>query len=282
MATERMRRGAMVVLAVGQVIASVLANLFGGAFTTSDRPGEPAIVPAGWAFSIWGLIMLLSVGWAVWADRAAPREDTVARLVSPLLVVFAGFSAWIAAAELEPVWTTVAVFAVMLGGLLVACRIALAQHGVIRAWSRTGRWLTWTLLGLYTGWSSVAIWLNLTTALATSGAPISGVAGVAGQLAVLVAAVVTAVTLLRFGRRAPVLALSAAAAVTWAFVGATVGAGAAGEPLLATAAGVGTATTVAAALLVLRAGRRATPAAPSPGRRPPSVAHASVDPGTAS
>ncbi|MDD7966185.1 hypothetical protein [Actinomycetospora lemnae] len=253
--TARWRRSVLVVLAVGQLVSSGLANLFGGAFTTSDRPGEPAIVPAGWAFSIWGLIMLLSLGWAVWADRAAPSDDpaddTVDRLVTPLLLVFAGFSAWIASAEVEPVWATVVVFVVMLAGLLVACRVALARHDVVRTWSRTGRWLLWTLLGLYTGWSSVAIWLNLTTALVASGAPVTGAIGVAGQLGVLAAAVATAATLVQRARRVPGLALSGAAAVTWAFAGATVGAAAAGEPLLALAAGIGTGLVAGLALALL-------------------------------
>jgi len=53
----------------------------------------------------------------------------------------------------------------------------------------------------------VAIWLNLTTALAFSGAPVSGTAGVVGQLAVL--------------------------------AGAVLGASGAGEPVLAAAAGAG-------------------------------------------
>jgi len=39
----------------------------------------------------------------------------------------------------------------------------------------------------------VAIWLNLTTALAFSGAPVTRTAGVVGQLAVLAGATATAV-----------------------------------------------------------------------------------------
>jgi hypothetical protein len=237
----RWPRVALVVLAVGQLVSSALSNLFGGSFTTSDRPGEPAIVPAGWTFSIWGVITLLSVAWAVWLERASPRgsDDPASRLVGPLLVVFAGFSVWLAAAEIEPVWTTLVVFLVMLAGLLVSCRIALIHDRRIRTWSPTGRWLLWTMLGLYTGWSSVAIWLNLTTALAASGAPITGALGVAGQAGVLVAAVATGVALVWRARPVPALAGSGAVAITWAFAGAVVGAVGAGEPLLAALAGIG-------------------------------------------
>jgi hypothetical protein len=255
---DRWPRVVLVVLAVGQLVSSALSDLFGGAFTTSDRPGEPAIVPPGWTFSIWGVIILLSIGWAVWADRTLPRPgaDPASRLVAPLLVVFAGFSVWLAAAELEPVWSTLVVFVVMLAGLLIACRVALAEHRVIRTWSLAGRWLSWTLLGLYTGWSCVAVWLNLTTALVASGAPVTGALGVAGQAAVLVAAVVTGVSLVWRGRAVAPMALVGDAAITWALAGAAVGAWGAGEPLLAAVAGVGTGVAVVAGLLVLIRARR--------------------------
>lgn len=276
---RRWPRRVLVVLAAGQVVSSTLSNLFGGAFTTADRPGEPPIVPVGWTFSIWGVIMLLSLGWALWAERVAPRagrrsseDDVSAQLARPLLVVFAGFSAWIAAAEIEPVWATLVVFVLMLAGLLAAGRIALAQHDAIRRWSPTGRLLLWTLLGLYTGWSSVAIWLNLTTALTTSGAPITGALGVAGQLAVLAAAVATAVALLVRARRAPVLALSGAGAVVWAFVGSSVGAATQGEPALAVAALVGTAIVVAAAVVSVVARPRSRG-----GRSRPATVHGAAE-----
>lgn len=233
---RRLRRSALVVLAVGQVVSSLLSGAFGGAFTTADRVGEPPIVPAGWTFSIWGLVELLSLGWAVWAARTtAPGAELRDRLALPLMVVFAGFSAWIAAAEIEPTWATVVVFGVMLAGLLRALGIALDHQPDIAAWSPLGRGLLWGLLGVYTGWSSIAIWVNLTTAFAGSGAPISGPLAVLAQLAVLAGAVTTALVLIRYTRGL----LTYAAAVTWAFFGVVFGAAGAGQFVLATAAGVG-------------------------------------------
>jgi hypothetical protein len=248
------RRWALLGLAVAQVVAPVLSQRFGGTFTTADRAGEPPIVPPGWAFSIWGLVEVLSLGYAVWALPAhRPDPELRDRLARPLLVVFAGFTAWLAAAEIEPLWATVVVFLVMLGGLLRALQVALAEREAIGRWRPLPRALLWGTLGVYTGWSSVAVWLNLTTGLAGSGAPISGPAGTAGQLAILAGAAATAVALLRWtGGLLPY-----AAAVAWAFTGAIVGAADAGEPVLSGAAAVGLAVVLAATVAQRRAAPRA-------------------------
>jgi hypothetical protein len=50
-------------------------------------------------------------------------------------------------------------------------------------------------LGLYTGWTSIAIWLNLATRMAGSGAPLTGTACTLGQLAILLGATATAAVL---------------------------------------------------------------------------------------
>jgi hypothetical protein len=114
-------------------------------------------------------------------------------------------------------------------------RRALAARAEIRGWGRYGAGVFGVLVGLYLGWTSIAVWLNLTTALAASGAPLDGPVGVGGQLAILVGATATAVTLVGWTRAQPAYV----AAVLWAFVGAVVGAAGAGQPLLAAAAAAG-------------------------------------------
>ena len=98
----------------------MLSQLFGGTFFNSDPASEPPIVPPGWAFSIWGLVEVLSLAYAIWALPAhRPDPELRNRLARPLVAVFAGFSLWLAAAEIEPRWSTLAVFLVMLGGLSI-------------------------------------------------------------------------------------------------------------------------------------------------------------------
>ncbi|SEP75447.1 hypothetical protein [Microlunatus flavus] len=251
---------ALVVLAVGQVVAGGLVSLADSPLMQPDRPGEPAITPPGYAFAIWGVIELLSLGLALWLPwfRRRAEEAGVAvvdALTRALLVVFAGFSVWLVASVAEPVWATLAVFLVMGVALVLGLSVAVRGRGEIASWSPLGRALVWGTLGLYAGWSTVAIWLNLTTALAFSGAPVSGTPGVVGQLAVLAGATATAVVVLLRTRGL----LPYAAAVAWALVGATLGAAGAGQPLLAVAAAVGL-VVVLATTAVLRLRRAQRPA----------------------
>jgi hypothetical protein len=242
----RWRRRLLVVVTIGQAVGSGLVSTFGGAFTTADRAGEPPIVPPGGAFAIWSVIIALSIGYAVWAasDRR-PDPALRDRLTTPLLVTGIGFSAWLVAAELEPTWTTLVIFLVMLAALLRALGYAVQQRAAIRTWSPLARLLLWGTLGLYTGWSSVAIWLNLTTALVGSGAPTTTPAAVTGQVAILAGAVGTAVAITWFSRGL----LTYVATIAWALGGVVVSTVQEGYPLLATTAAVGLAVVVAVAVV---------------------------------
>ena len=230
----------MFVLAVGQVVAPVLFYASGSDALDSGRPGEAPIVPAGYAFSIWGLIVVLALGYAVWQLRPEQREQRLLDdLAWPLAGVFAGFSIWLVfAAVPTPAaqWATVVVFVAMLGGLLRALQVVLERSELLRRGSRTGRWLTLGTVGTYTGWTAAAVWVNLTTAASGSGAPVSGPAGTAAQLAVLAGATATVNAIAWWTRGlAPF-----AAAAAWAFVGVAIGATQQGQGVLATAAVAGT------------------------------------------
>ncbi|MFE2579780.1 hypothetical protein [Streptomyces sp. NPDC059378] len=237
-------RATLLALAVGQLLSPVFSQIYGGAFTTADRPGDPPIVPVGWAFSIWLVVELLCLAYAAWAlPEHRPDPDVRVALARPLSVVYAGFTCWLIAAEFEPVWTTVVVFAVMVTGLLKSLGIALRHRRDIARWPRLPRVLLWWMLGIYAGWSTVAVWINFTTALAGSGMPITGSVGVAAQLLVLAAATTTAVLVSRWTQGLLPYVLAA----SWALLTAALGAAAAGEPLLTAAAAAGLAVTVAAA-----------------------------------
>ncbi|MFL6045887.1 MAG: hypothetical protein ACJ72M_12300 [Propionibacteriaceae bacterium] len=218
-AGARLWRRLLVLAAVGQAVSSAVVSVFGGAFTTADRAGEPLIVPPGGTFIIWNVIIALSIGYAIWAEPdQRPNLALRNRLARPLLVTCIGFSVWLAAAELEPIWSTLVVFLIMLAALLRALTYAQEERATIRAWSPLAQGLLWGTLGLYTGWSSVAVWLNLSTALVGSGLPITTPAAIVGQAAILAGAVGTAVAITWF---TPGL-LPYVAAVTWALGGAIV------------------------------------------------------------
>jgi hypothetical protein len=109
-AGARLWRPLLVVAAVGQAVSSAVVSAFGGTFTTADRAGEPLIVPPGGTFIIWNVIIALSIGYAIWAESdQRPNLALRNRLARPLLVTCIGFTVWLAAAELEPIWSTLIV-----------------------------------------------------------------------------------------------------------------------------------------------------------------------------
>lgn len=241
---------AMLFFAVGQLISPVFNALLGGSFTSENRNGEPPLTPAGYTFSIWFVIEVVSVAFAIFAvrHRRVADRDLIDRLAVPLLVVFAGFSVWLLAAEIEPVWSTLVVIVIMFVALVRALRIALAERSRIAAWPGWGKALLWWTLGLYTGWISVAMWLNLTTAFAGAGAPVTGTLGLTAQIATLAGALGTAVIILAWtGGLLPY-----AIAICWGLIGAIVGTLEAGQPALTIAAAVGLAIVVVATLVFRR------------------------------
>jgi hypothetical protein len=223
---------ALAVLALGQVISPVVFAATGNDLAAGESAQLP-ITPAGYAFTIWTLIQLLSLGYAAWAALTTEEgADLRRRLAAPLAVVFAGFTLWLVAAAVEPAWWTLAIFVVMLGALVRALSVALAHRAEIAAWRPLGRTLLWGLLGAYTGWTSIAAWVNLGASAVDSGAPVAGTAAFVGQLAVLSGATATGAALAWWTRGL----LPYAAATAWALVGAAVGAQQAGVPALGVAA----------------------------------------------
>jgi hypothetical protein len=228
-------------LAVAQALSPGILAL-SGSDALSSSGQEPAITPAGYAFAIWGLICALSLGLSIWfVAGGRARNPLAAALSRPRCVVFAGFSIWLALASLGWTWGTAVVLATMLVGRVRALTFAVGHKGDIAEGCTTGRALLWATLGAYTGWTSVAVWVNLAAALAQSGAPLARSAATLWQLAVLAGAAATVVLVI--SRAAGLWAC--AAGCVWALVAAAVGAAQQQAPVLAAAAGAAVVLTLA-------------------------------------
>ncbi|AYA38335.1 hypothetical protein D3Y59_15565 [Hymenobacter oligotrophus] len=119
------------------------------------------LTPAGWAFSIWGLIFLSEAIYAVWqllpAQRNNPLPDAVAR---PLAVANLAAAAWVVCFGYELIALCTALMLLTLGALVLAYgrarRLVLAgQSAKLSSWP----------VSLFMGWISVATVINLTLAL---------------------------------------------------------------------------------------------------------------------
>jgi len=114
------------------------------------RQEDPPVQPAGYAFSIWGVIylwLLVSAGFGVW--RRADDPDWAA-MRAPLIASLAMGSVWLAIALQSPVYAS----------LLIWAMLATALGALIRAPRQDG-WLAAGPVGLYAGWLSAASVVSL-------------------------------------------------------------------------------------------------------------------------
>ncbi len=172
-------------------------------FTPGQFPvpqDNPPVQPAGWAFSIWGVIyiwLIVATGFGAVARPYARDWD----LCRPSVLMTLGIGVfWIPVANLSVPWATAMIWA-MLAFAVLAMLLS----------PRADRWLMAEPLGLYAGW--------LTAASSVSVGLILGGYGVVGeQAAALIGlALALAIALAVQNRRPGILAYPAA--VIWALSG---------------------------------------------------------------
>ena len=199
---NRLKPALVLLMALAFGLSPLLTPDFRGYDATQFpvRLDAPAILPAGYAFAIWGLIYLwlvLHAGFGLWKRAGDPAWDGVR---APLILSLAVGAIWLFVAVRDPLWASVLI-AVMLAGALAA---------LLRAPAAPDRWLLLAPLAIYAGWLSAATGVSLGVLLAGFGwLPDTGAAVV--MLGVVLALAVA--VQLRLGR-APEYGLT----VVWALV----------------------------------------------------------------
>lgn len=158
------------------------------------------VQPAGWAFSIWGLIYLWLIAgsaWGLW--KASDNPDWQAMRMPLLISLFVG-TFWIAAANASPTLATVMIIVMAVAAIIAFLH---AGHGA-------PFWLVGPV-GLYAGWLTAAT--GVAIAVLLSGYGIMS----AGPAAILLILAVLAVALWVQSRRPAALTYSIA--VGWALIG---------------------------------------------------------------
>jgi hypothetical protein len=223
----------LLVMSLAQAAAPAVF-FFDGFARPAGRPPTP-IVPADYAFTIWGLIYGLSVAYAVQQFVAANRAPPRARWAAAVL--FALSSAWLAFARYGPLWLTVPVIAIMLA--LAAYLVIAVAHRAMP--NLAEKWISLALFGLYAGWLTVALFANFTEVAFDLGFSFLGLSMVAWTLLSLAAATALACGIAVAARGNWLYA----AAILWAFAAILVAN--ASSP---SAGVVGTAIAIAAALVL--------------------------------
>jgi hypothetical protein len=215
---HRTWRYAVLVLAVGQPVSSLLFDLLSDEMMQSGPEFSPLIPPGPW-FAIWGLIIVASIAWAIAQVRPStirPATSIRDRLAAPLAVVFAGFALWLATAAFgqdNPLGLVV--FVVYLVAFVVAWRRVVAARDEIASWNVIERGLLYLTMGVYSGWVSMAFFVQIGTVVQGAGAPYDTEWGITWQALVLAAAAGLAVLFAVVSRGSIVYALT----VTYALIG---------------------------------------------------------------
>ena len=188
----------------------------GGALSATATP----IAPDGPAFSIWGVIYLGLVAYAVWqflpAQSAAVRHRKLGYWIAASLVLNA---AWILSVQYDQLWLSLPVIVALLlvlGRTFVLC-LRFRPNGPADALVTDGT------VGLYLGWVSIATAANATAVLVAAGFTGFGIDPDVWAVAVLAVAALVGVVIALVGRGRIAPALSLSWGLAWVAVGRLAG-----------------------------------------------------------
>jgi len=243
------RRWIVLACAVFSVVAAYgqMATGLGQTPQEFSADSDATLRVAGYAFSIWGLIYL---GLLVYAVRQALPQTgeslLIQRLGWPSAAALLGIGWWIFASAFDWEWATVVL---IFGSLFVLLIPLLMNAGAIRALPRTDRdrWMVVWPLAMLAGWLTVASPVNLLTILTGNEAlPSSPSPTVWAMLAVAI------VTLTALGVTASLRTLAFALPVAWGLLGAFVAEQERNGPLAYAALAASIAVLVGAVILTFR------------------------------
>ncbi|MGY1841381.1 MULTISPECIES: hypothetical protein [unclassified Modestobacter] len=206
---------AVAVTAVAQVVGSPLGTALAGRSVGDVSDQDRSLVtPAGWAFSIWGVLFAGALAWAVYQALPAQRAREVHRRTGwPLAVAFAGNTVWEIVYPQGGVGQYVA--QVLIFGITAATAVAYVRLQSVPA-AGLDRLLPRATTGLLLGWLTVASVANVGSTGVALGISPSTLAAQAWAVAalVLVAGVASVVLLGSYAAGGPF-----AAAVVWGLLG---------------------------------------------------------------
>ncbi|QMW66376.1 MFS transporter [Mumia sp. ZJ1417] len=236
----------VLVAAIVQVVTPAVQALGDLGAPPSSQGDDLLITPSGYTFSIWSLVYLLTIAYAI-AVLVKRATGTVAsgRLLGDLALLYLGASLWIVASAFEWSWITAVILLVMVVIAVDAAHVAAARTPDTEA----PTWLTRlarATTGLYAGWVTAAGGLNVCTALVADGDFDGMETSWQVWALALVALVAVGFSALIGG------SIAYAAALVWALVGVVVAVRDTSGALVATAVVAAIAIVAVNALLLLR------------------------------
>ena len=215
---DKLRQWLNVLALLGMITANALANIipFNGQTTgeISDR-FDVYFVPAGYVFSIWGLIYVALLGFAVYQALPGQRENPRFREIGYLFVYSCiANGVWLLLWHYEFfMWTVIVMIVLLLLLITIYLRLEIGRARV----PTPERWLAHAPFSIYLGWITVATIANITQYLDFLGWNGWGISGAVWAVIMLVAGVaITASMIATRGDTAFSLV------IVWAYVGIAV------------------------------------------------------------
>jgi hypothetical protein len=207
---ELILKVAVFVLSITQLLAPYFSS-----FSKNQRQNniDPPITPAGYTFAIWGVITLLGFCYGIYQLLPnRPSAEIHQKAGINLCFVYVLFSVWLFAASHNWLWTTVIVFVVMFGLLFILFQFIQENKQQL---TFADRILLEGQVGIYLGWTTIAIFANTASALAFYGIITKGNVGIVIQSVLLFLALLNGV----YGSSKTNGNYFLSATILWAFVG---------------------------------------------------------------
>ena len=159
----------VLITAIAFAISPWLNENFAG-FSPDQFPVQQdfwPVQPAGWTFSIWGVIYIWLISGSLWGLLKAPFDRAWTSMRLPLLASLGIGTFWVAAANASPILAT----------LMIVAMVVLAVRAMLNAGSNDPIWQV-RPVALYAGWLTAATGVGI-------GVVLSGYAIVSPQVAAL-------------------------------------------------------------------------------------------------
>ncbi|WP_140456533.1 hypothetical protein [Priestia megaterium] len=172
---------------------------------------EPFIIPAGYTFIIWGIIIVGSVLYGFLQILPSSYKESLYDEISIFsILTFIGFDLWLICAKEQLLALTVLIF-IFMGTFLfvIYCKI------IDNPQKEFKKRIVYGAFSLYFGWTTVAVFANIAAALSFYGLHVYNLTGVLWQFFILILATITSYKMFK-GFHYPVLYFLT---ILWAFVG---------------------------------------------------------------
>ena len=127
--------------------------------------GNETLRAAGYAFSIWSVIYIGLIAYAIWQALPRNQGDTaLTQIAGPAAIAITGCGLWIIASSADWKWASVAIIVASAASLTLGLIRTAPSSSDLRS-----RLLVWWPLSLLAGWLTIASAINILTVLTAEG-----------------------------------------------------------------------------------------------------------------